>query len=103
MDNEFMKKTLLVTGATSGIGKATALRFAQAGASIAAVGRNEEALSQLEKELNSWGAQCLTIRADLSREEEARHAPDQPAVAVRTHAKSSAVISCEARQHRQCL
>jgi len=79
MDNEFMKKTLLVTGATSGIGKATALRFAQAGASIAAVGRNEEALSQLEKELNSWGAQCLAIRADLSREEEAAMAVSKTA------------------------
>ena len=71
MDQEFANKTLLITGATSGIGKATALRFAQAGASIAAVGRDEAALSKLKEELNSSGVQCLAIRADLALEEEA--------------------------------
>ncbi len=71
MDKEFAKKTLLITGATSGIGKAAALRFAEAGASIAAVGRDEAALSKLKQELDSSGVQCLAIRADLSLEEEA--------------------------------
>src|SRR5712691_4077096 len=66
MDKDFADKILLITGATSGIGKATALRFAQAGASIAAVGRNETALTELEKEIESIGAPCLAIRADLS-------------------------------------
>ncbi|HEY8184625.1 MAG TPA: SDR family oxidoreductase [Pyrinomonadaceae bacterium] len=69
MDKEFAKKTLLVTGATSGIGKATAMRFAQAGASIAAVGRDEAALSQLKKDVSSSGVQCLAIQADLSLED----------------------------------
>ena len=71
MDQEFSKKTLLVTGATSGIGKATALRFAREGASIAAIGRNEAALVELKKELDSFGIRSLTIRADLSLEAEA--------------------------------
>jgi NAD(P)-dependent dehydrogenase (short-subunit alcohol dehydrogenase family) len=71
MDKEFTKKTLLITGATSGIGKATALRFAQAGASVAAVGRDEAALIRLKKELDSSGGQFLAIRADLSLENEA--------------------------------
>src|SRR6266480_2152273 len=71
MDKEFSKKTLLITGATSGIGKATALRFAREGASIAAIGRNEAALLELEKELDSFGVRSLTIRADLSLDEEA--------------------------------
>lgn len=68
MDNEFDGKTLFVTGATSGIGKATALRFAQAGASVAAIGRNEGALAELEEEIKRGGGQCLAIRADLSDE-----------------------------------
>ncbi len=71
MDKEFSKKTLLITGATSGIGRATALRFAREGASIAAIGRNEAALLELEKELDSFGVRSLTIRADLSLDEEA--------------------------------
>jgi NAD(P)-dependent dehydrogenase (short-subunit alcohol dehydrogenase family) len=70
MEREFANRTLLVTGATSGIGKATALRFANAGASIAAVGRDEEALRQLQGEVESEGAEFLGIAADLSRENE---------------------------------
>jgi len=70
MDKDFAEKILLITGATSGIGKATALRFAQAGASIAAVGRNETSLGELKKQIDIIGAHFLAIRADLSLEEE---------------------------------
>jgi NAD(P)-dependent dehydrogenase (short-subunit alcohol dehydrogenase family) len=66
MEKDFASKTVLVTGATSGIGRATALRFAEAGANVAAVGRNESALGELQRELNVIGAQCETIRADLA-------------------------------------
>lgn len=71
MDKEFASKILLITGATSGIGKGTALRFARAGASIAAVGRNETALMELKAQIDSIGSQCLTISADISLEGEA--------------------------------
>ncbi len=70
MEKEFANKILLVTGATSGIGKATALRFAAAGAAVAAVGRDEAALAELEKQVDLAGSQCLAIRADLSGTEE---------------------------------
>jgi NAD(P)-dependent dehydrogenase (short-subunit alcohol dehydrogenase family) len=66
MDKEFANKILLITGATSGIGKATAIRFAEAGANIAAVGRSESSLIELTEELASLGAQSLAIRSDLS-------------------------------------
>jgi NAD(P)-dependent dehydrogenase (short-subunit alcohol dehydrogenase family) len=68
MDKEFAGKIVLVTGATSGIGKATVRRFAEAGASIAAVGRNETALHALKDEIEGMGAQLLAIRADVSDE-----------------------------------
>ena len=70
MDNEFAQKTLLITGATSGIGKATALRFGQSGASIAAVGRDETELIELKEGIGKTGGKCLTIQADLSLEGE---------------------------------
>lgn len=70
MDKEFANKTLLITGATSGIGKATALRFGQSGANVAAIGRNQTALIELKETLDDAGGKCLTIEADLSRDEE---------------------------------
>jgi len=71
MDKEFADKILLITGATSGIGRASALRFAEAGASIAAIGRSQDALAKIVKEIEELGARALAIQADLSLEEEA--------------------------------
>jgi len=66
MDEAFTNKILLVTGATSGIGRATALRFAAAGAGIAAVGRDAAALKQLGDELAPSENPFLGVEADLS-------------------------------------
>jgi NAD(P)-dependent dehydrogenase (short-subunit alcohol dehydrogenase family) len=68
MNQEFLGKTVLVTGATSGIGKATALCFAKAGARVAAVGRNERALAALKNELNSHSSGSINIQADVTTE-----------------------------------
>ncbi len=68
MEKESADKIALITGATSGIGKATALRFAVAGAHIAAVGRNESALAELRKEVEGTGSRYLAIVSDLSVE-----------------------------------
>ncbi len=59
-------KVIIVTGATSGIGRATALLFAAQGAKVAAVGRNEQALAELEQEIRAGGGKVKTISADLS-------------------------------------
>ncbi len=67
MNKEFANKTVLVTGATSGIGKATALRFAQAGAGVAAVGRDATALTELQDAVKLGGGSCEAVAADLSR------------------------------------
>jgi NAD(P)-dependent dehydrogenase (short-subunit alcohol dehydrogenase family) len=61
---EFEGKVALVTGASSGIGKASALQFAQQGAKVAAVGRNKEALANLDR------PGIRTYSADLSNERE---------------------------------
>lgn len=62
---EFAGKVALVTGATSGIGRACAVRFAAAGASIAAVGRKQEALQVLQQEVEDSGGTMATLPADL--------------------------------------
>lgn len=81
MDAGFADKVVLVTGATSGIGRACALRFAAGGARIAAVGRNEDELSKLEKEVGAAN-NTLLLRADLSRTGEAERVVEQTVKAV---------------------
>jgi len=61
-EKQFSGKVALVTGATSGIGQACAIAFAQAGAKVVCVGRKIEALKEIEREI---GAGVLTIEADL--------------------------------------
>jgi NAD(P)-dependent dehydrogenase (short-subunit alcohol dehydrogenase family) len=70
MEREFLEKNLFITGATSGIGRATALRFAQAGANVAAVGRDETELNNLEQALRGLSVRYVMVRADISHDEE---------------------------------
>lgn len=66
MEKELTGKVAIVTGATSGIGRATALRFAEAGSSVALVGRNAQTLNKVAKEIKDRGGEALTIRADVT-------------------------------------
>ena len=74
MDGELSGRVALVTGATSGIGRATALRFAEAGASLALVGRDREALDEVVAEVAGHGVEALAIGADVTIEQEAERA-----------------------------
>lgn len=73
-DKQFAGKVVFITGATSGIGRACALKFATAGASVACVGRNESALQKITKEIQSVGGETLAMRADISINDEANDA-----------------------------
>ncbi len=73
-ERQFNGKVAFVTGATSGIGHACAIAFATAGAKVVGVGRNTEALMEVEAKIREIGAEALTIKADLARDEEADRA-----------------------------
>jgi NADP-dependent 3-hydroxy acid dehydrogenase YdfG len=60
-----MSKTIMITGATTGFGKATAVRFAKNGYNIIITGRRKELLDELEKELNSLGIKVLSLCFDV--------------------------------------
>src|SRR5258707_1220749 len=56
---------VLITGALTGIGRATALAFAKEGANIVVSGRRDEAGHALADELSAHGAQAEFVRADV--------------------------------------
>jgi NAD(P)-dependent dehydrogenase (short-subunit alcohol dehydrogenase family) len=56
----------LVTGATKGIGFETCRVLADAGADIAAVGRDKKGLADVKKQVEALGRKCITIEADLA-------------------------------------
>ncbi|XP_073949554.1 3-oxoacyl-[acyl-carrier-protein] reductase FabG-like [Choristoneura fumiferana] len=68
----FSGKVVLVTGASSGIGAATAILFAKEGARVAMVGRNETKLSKVAQQCAAHGTAPLVIRADVANEEEVK-------------------------------
>ncbi len=69
-----MARTVLISGATSGIGHATALAFARSGANVALVGRDPERGARTADECKSAGAHALFIRADVTMPEQLRAA-----------------------------
>ena len=74
MAGELEGRAALVTGATSGIGHATALRFAESGALVALVGRDGESLSRTASEVAARGGEAVEIQADVTVEPDARRA-----------------------------
>ncbi len=65
------RKTILVTGASSGIGRAIALRCAQAGADLAITYRkNQEGADATAREIHSLGRRADVLRIDISREQD---------------------------------
>ena len=70
-------QTIVITGATSGIGLCTARMSADRGANVVCVARNEEALKQLCDEINSkQGGRAAYATADVADEAAMRHAAD---------------------------
>ena len=67
-----MKKTVLITGATSGIGLACARRFADNGDRLILNGRNEHKLTELRKELVAKGTEVLTLAFDVRDRQKAK-------------------------------
>lgn len=66
-------QVIVLTGATSGIGLATAREAAKRGARLVLVARNEDALKQVCDELNRQGGEAIYVVADVANEAEVRH------------------------------
>jgi NAD(P)-dependent dehydrogenase (short-subunit alcohol dehydrogenase family) len=69
MNNKtFSGKVALVTGGTSGIGKATAIAFARVGAKVVLSGRREKEGAQVVAEIKKLGGDAAFVRADVAKD-----------------------------------
>lgn len=67
---DFRDKSVLVTGAASGIGRAAALAFAAEGANLIIADINEEGLKSAAKEIERLGRRAICVRTDVSKPED---------------------------------
>lgn len=75
-NNSYENKVVLVTGGTSGIGKATALAFAESGAKVVLTGRREKEGKAVVAEIERNGGTGTFFKADFSKDAEVRAAVD---------------------------
>ena len=71
------EQVVVITGASSGIGRETALHFARHGARLALVARNREALDEAASEVRESGGEALAVPADVSDWNQVQHVAQQ--------------------------
>jgi NAD(P)-dependent dehydrogenase (short-subunit alcohol dehydrogenase family) len=66
----FAGKTIVITGAASGIGRATALIFAREGANVVCADLNEAGAKETAAQVNGQGSQALALKVDVTKRKE---------------------------------
>ncbi len=69
---DFKNKVILITGASSGIGKETSIVFAKLGANIVLVARRKDKLEQVANELKEFHVSTLVFKCDVSKKDQVK-------------------------------
>jgi NAD(P)-dependent dehydrogenase (short-subunit alcohol dehydrogenase family) len=77
MNSSFENKVILVTGGTSGIGRATAIAFARAGGKVVIAGRRESEGQAVVSEIKAAGGEATFVRTDVAHETEVKALVEQ--------------------------
>lgn len=77
MPRPLKDQVIVITGASSGIGRAAALRFGKAGASVVLAARNQTALEVVANEIRAMGAEALVVTTDVTSWEQVQHLAQQ--------------------------
>lgn len=77
MNKRFEGKVAVITGGTSGIGTATAIKFAREGAKVVITGRNEERGNEVVRKIEEAGSEGLFVHADVRFADECKRTVDQ--------------------------
>src|SRR4051812_9011331 len=90
--HSFKDKVVLITGASSGIGRALAVRVGREGALVSLVARNQQALEEVASEINSRGGRALVLPTDVTEAAACQSAVEQTVV----HFGKLDVVVCSA-------
>src|SRR5437899_10489070 len=77
MNLSFQNKVAFVTGASSGIGRATAVAFAREGASVVVADISEAGIQETVRLIEDLGGRALAVRCDVARAEDVKAALDK--------------------------
>src|SRR5437660_5814703 len=71
---EWSKKVVLITGASSGIGRALGIELARRGASVGLLARRRDLLNDLVEEVKGFGGRALALPADVTHADQVKAA-----------------------------
>ncbi|MGC6470748.1 MAG: SDR family oxidoreductase [Flavobacteriales bacterium] len=83
-------KVVIITGASSGIGKASAFYFAQNGSKIVLAARNKQKLEKISNKMNELGFDNIYVQTDVSKEEDCKHLID---TAIKQYSRIDVLIN----------
>ncbi|MEO8960981.1 MAG: SDR family oxidoreductase [Ginsengibacter sp.] len=77
MKKDFKGKTVVITGASAGLGRAMVREFAKHGANIGLIARGEDGLNAAKAEVESYGGRALVLPTDVSNADEVEKAAQE--------------------------